>query len=66
MNDTQRLDKLEKFLLGIESNGIAIMPLNNKTIFSIDDIKDEDGSNLGECFSEGKTLRDVIENLKDI
>jgi hypothetical protein len=64
MTDTERLDKLEKFLIGSKSNGIAIMPLNSCTLFSIDDLADEDGSNLGEELCLGKSLREVIDNLE--
>lgn len=63
MTDTQRLDKLELFLRGLTTNGIAIMPLNSGRLFSIDDLQDEDGTNLGEEFSTGTSLRDVIDNL---
>jgi hypothetical protein len=65
MNDTERLDYLESFLKAIRSNGIAIMPLNNKTLFSIDDLGDQDGSDLGDEICTGKTLRDVIDNLRE-
>ena len=67
MTDTERLNKLEKFLNKLTSNGIAIMPLSNHEggLFSIDDIQDEDGSNFGDVFSEGKTLRELIDNLED-
>jgi hypothetical protein len=64
MNDTQRLDKLERFIKNLRSNGIAIMPLNSNGLFSIDDLKDEDGSNLGEEFSCEKSLRDAIDKLE--
>ena len=63
MTDTERLDKLEGFLKACTGNGIAIMPLNSCTLFSIDDLADEDGSNLGEELSLGKSLREVIDNL---
>jgi hypothetical protein len=64
MTDTERLNKLEMFLIGLKSNGIAIMPLNSCTLFSIDDLANENGSNLGEELCLGKSLRDVIDNLK--
>lgn len=64
MTDTERLDKLEKFLVACSGNGIAIMPLNSCTLFSIDDLADEDGSNLGEELCLGKSLREVIDNLE--
>ena len=63
MTDTERLDKLEGFLKACTGNGIAIMPLSSCTLFSIDDLADEDGSNLGEELSLGKSLREVIDNL---
>ena len=64
MTDTERIDKLEYFIKNNKgSNGIAIMPLNSCTLFSIDDIKDEDGSNFGDTYSEGKDIRDLIDNL---
>ena len=61
--DTERLNKLESFMLKAKSNGIAIMPLNGGTLFSIDDLADEDGSNLGEELCTGNNLRKVIDNL---
>ena len=63
MTDTERLNKLESFMLIAKSNGIAIMPLNGGTLFSIDDLADEDGSNLGEEYCVGETLRDAIDAL---
>ena len=63
MTDTERLNKLESFMLKAKSNGIAIMPLNGGTLFSIDDLADEDGSNLGEELCTGNNLRKVIDNL---
>ncbi len=66
MTDTERLDKLEKFLVECSGNGIAIMSLNSCTLFSIDDLADEDGSNLGEELCLGKSLREVIDNLEMI
>ena len=68
MTDTERLNKLESFVLKAKSNGIAIMPLNSGTLFSIDDLADEDGSNLGEELCTGNNLRKVIDNLnmKDV
>lgn len=63
MTDTERLNKLESFMLKAKSNGIAIMPLNGGTLFSIDDLADEDGSNLGEEYCVGSTLRDAIDAL---
>jgi len=64
MTDTERLNKLEGFLKACTGNGIAIMPLNSCTLFSIDDLADEDGSNLGEELCLGKSLREVIDNLE--
>ncbi len=64
MTDTERLDKLEGFLKAWTGNGIAIMPLNSCTLFSIEDLADEDGSNLGEELCVGKSLREVIDNLE--
>lgn len=64
MTDTERLDKLEGFLKARTGNGIAIMPLNSCTLFSIEDLADEDGSNLGEELCLGKSLREVIDNLE--
>ena len=68
MTDTERLNKLESFLNNLPSNGVAIMPLLNHEgrLFSIDDIQDEDGSNFGDVFSEGKTLRELIDNLENV
>ena len=63
MTDTERLNKLESFMRKSSSNGIAIMPLNGGRLFSIDDLAHEDGSNLGEELSLGKSLREVIDNL---
>ncbi len=64
MTDKKRLDKLEKFLKEqIDSNGVAIMPLNRNTLFSIDDIGDEDGSNFGSEICNGRSLREAIDNL---
>ena len=65
MNDTQRLDKLEKFMIKNNSNGLAFMPLNNNTLFSIDDIQEEDGSSFNEL-CKGGSLRSVIDNLKEV
>lgn len=64
MTDTERLDKLEGFLKAWTGNGIAIMPLNSCTLFSIEDLADEDGSNLGEELCLGKSLREVIDKLE--
>ena len=64
MTDTERIDKLEKFLKSLRTNGVAIFPLNACTHFSIDDLGDEDGSHLGNEFSCGGSLRDAIDNLE--
>ena len=63
MTDTERLNKLESFMRKSSSNGIAMMPLNGGRLFSIDDLAHEDGSNLGEEFCVGETLRDAIDAL---
>ena len=63
MTDTERLNKLESFMRKSSSNGIAIMPLNGGRLFSIDDLAHEDGSNLGEEYCVGETLRDAIDAL---
>lgn len=63
MTDTERLNKLESFMRKSSSNGIAMMPLNGGRLFSIDDLAHEDGSNLGEEYCIGETLRDAIAEL---
>ena len=63
MTDTERLNKLESFMRKSSSNGIAMMPLNGGRLFSIDDLAHEDGSNLGEEYCIGETLRDAIDAL---
>lgn len=63
MTDTERLNKLESFMRKSSSNGIAMMPLNGGRLFSIDDLAHEDGSNLGEEYCVGETLRDAIDAL---
>ena len=65
MNDTKRINKLEIFLLKYNTGtGVAIMPLNNGTLFSIDDIGDEDGSDFSDELCCGGNLREAIDNLK--
>lgn len=67
MNDRERIDLLEDFMINNKgSNGLALMPLNNCSKFSIDDLGSEDGSNLSDELCEGETLRDAIDNLKPI
>lgn len=69
MTDKDRVDFLEHFLeCGDCGNGIAIMPLRfgKKMVrgFSIDDLGDEDGSNLGEQFvGQVGSLRDAIDSM---
>ena len=63
MTDTERLNKLESFMRKSSSNGIAMMLLNGGRLFSIDDLAHEDGSNLGEEYCIGETLRDAIDAL---
>ena len=65
MTDTERLDKLEKYLKEMEGNGLAFMSLNHNTRVSIDDIGYEDGRHFYDQLGEGKTLRTVIDNLKE-
>ena len=69
MTDTDRLDKLEKLLWSDKvGNGIAIFPvvgaLNKERGVTIDDLGEEDGSNLGpELTNKKATLREAIDSL---
>jgi len=67
MNDTERIDALERLLwVGSVGNGIAIFPCaENKTgehrVFLFD-LGNEDGSNLGDELTESvPTLREAID-----
>ena len=65
MSDGERLDKLEAFMRTSCGNGLAIFICNSATLFTIDDLGDEDWSDLGESLCTGVSLRDAIDNLKD-
>ena len=64
MSDKERINKLEKLLKNLKSNGIAIFPLDKFSYFSIDSLGEEDGSNLGEQICAGFSLREAIDNIK--
>ena len=67
MNDTERLDALERLLWdGRVGNGIAIFPCTEKKtgrrLVSLTDLGNEDGSNLGDELTESvPTLREAID-----
>ncbi|MCK5606266.1 hypothetical protein KAR91_30480 [Candidatus Pacearchaeota archaeon] len=69
MTDTERLDKLEDLIWGERvGSGIALFPTRNihtgEKGVTIDDLGEEDGSNLGDELTEKKpTLREAIDSL---
>ena len=69
MTDTERLDKLEALVFSDKvGNGVVLFPtLGNATQelgMTIDDLGEEDGSNLGPELTEKKpTLRQAIDSL---
>ena len=65
MTDTERIDKLEKYLKQMKGNGLAFMFLNHDALVSIDDIGYEDGSHFSDEVCTGGTLRAAIDNLEE-
>lgn len=70
MTDTERLDKLEAFLWDNTNvgNGLVLFPCRNAMSgekgITIDDLGEEDGSNLGPELTDKKpTLREAIDSL---
>lgn len=69
MTDTERLDKLEALIFGDKvGNGVVLFPTRGNAAqelgLTIDDLGEEDGSNLGPELTEKKaTLRQAIDSL---
>lgn len=69
MTDKDRLDKLEELIWSDRvGNGVAIFPstgaLNKIKGVTIDDLGDQDGSDLGESLTlKHPTLREAIDSL---
>jgi hypothetical protein len=69
VTDTERLDKLEKLIWSDRvGNGVALFPCLNavskKKGVTIDDLGDQDGSDLGESLTlTCPNLREAIDNL---
>ena len=69
MTDTERLDKLEKIIWSDKvGNGVALFPSINASSrapgVTIDDLGDQDGSDLGESLTlTHPTLREAIDSL---
>ena len=66
MNDTERIDGLERLLCSSRvGNGVAIMLCSDATrrrLIDLIDLGDEDGSNLGETLTDSVlTLREAID-----
>ena len=59
--DSVLLDKLERVMGQVSGNGVALMRLNNGSLVSIDDLGDEDGSDLGAELACATDLRSAIE-----
>lgn len=68
MTDTERLDVLERALLSERvGNGLALAPCyevrDGRITLYLQDLGDQDGSDLGVDIVSGSSLRDAIDRL---
>lgn len=69
MDDTLRLDALERLLWSDKiGNGVALFSCryangDREKFISVEDLGDQDGSDLGEQLVQGPTLREALDKL---